>query len=108
MCDPLGSASIRYSAIHKTRLRFSHLLIQAMLIGFIALASPFCFARTIPKPTITGWTKGALVINAQWTGQPDRAPNHGKYFHFYAIDSDPSMGSHWVFNGSGFGTKPGD
>jgi hypothetical protein len=42
----------------------------------------------IKLTSISGWTAGNLVVNAQWTGQPiPPAPNHGKYYLFYAIDA---------------------
>jgi len=48
-------------------------------------------SRAITLANITGWNapaSGEEVLNAQWTGQPiPPAPNHGKYYLFYAIDA---------------------
>ena len=83
------------------------LAISPALAIFILASASFAAPRQIAPPTITGWNAGALVINAQWTGQPlsDLDPKHGKYYHFYAIDSVASASSYWELDGSGFGTK---
>jgi len=50
-------------------------------------------ASRITLTSITGWNSPSksdpiLVDSAQWTGQPiPPAPNHGKYYLFYAIDA---------------------
>ena len=57
--------------------------------------------------SIGGWSAGAEVQNAQWQGQPSGAPNHGKFYLFYAIDSYPGVNPQWQINGSGFGADQG-
>jgi hypothetical protein len=104
-------ANLKNGAVHSVRVTYS-------ATGIDLPGSPKTFQNTCDTAmtisSIGGWTAGTsgnyIVLNAQWQGQPSSAPTRGKYYLYYAIDTDVVSSTnvtYWQINGSGFGSQPG-
>jgi Kelch motif len=87
--------------------------------GTITFNATYAVSR-VTLTSLTGWTLGDLVIDAEWTGQPttDTVAGTNGYDHFYAVDAcqsttpcsgvrsagraELSQDPVWHINGSGF------
>lgn len=56
--------------------------------------------------SISGNSDGSGVARGKWTGQPSHAPNRGKYFDFYVVESQ-NGNYFWDISGKNFGTTRG-
>ena len=88
--------------------------LKASSFASLVTLSGDLFASALTITSVGGTSDHSGVANGKWTGQPDRAPSHGKYLNYQVMPvADNSLGVDtgknydWIISGSNFASAPG-